>query len=135
MFEGKLKCDICGSPMEMTPRPGNIDGEAFNFECSSPTCKQGWYFNKDGNSGCAILKHLWPSSMTEEWPMYRNEFVPEWLAKHEFCIHANVLAGFKTLDEARKEYEERKETFDQWYIDHPEPEKNKPAKKWYEFWK
>lgn len=123
----KLQCNICGSLMKMIKREHDTIFKCETIE-KGKDC-QIWTFSKDGNPGCTILAHLWPSGMKEDSDMYRNQYIPERRKELEFYSLAEFIAGYKTQEEYRNEMNKIDEMFKKWYEDHPEKPKRKS---WFE---
>ena len=108
-----LACDIDGGPMLMRKLE-----EGAVFDCQQ--CDQQWIFTRDRTS-CTILKTLWPSGMTEDSPMYRDEYLPAVRAEQRFKARARVLAELWSEEEATDYSAKVEAEIAQWYADHPLP--------------
>lgn len=112
--EGTVKttapCDICGAPM--TKRENGC-----GFECK---CGQAWIHDETGWH-CTILKNLWPSKLDENSAMFRDKFVPAWVAKHKHYAALNVGLGLWDNQRAEIHLREVDRTFNKWHLEHPLP--------------
>ena len=121
-----LICNIDNQPMTK-----KVVGDSVQFNCSS--CGQNWTFaewgvERDGeihfeiHSSCTILDVLWPSGMKEDSKMYKEEFLPHWLAKNKFRANAHYESGFITAEVRDERIALAEETLAKWHEDHPPKE-------------
>lgn len=118
-----ILCDICQAPMTMTGQPGI----SVEFKCTK--CPQWLGVNERGIS-CTILHTLWPSAMDENGPMFREQYLPDWLRKREYRAAIMFAAGFWNEAETAAEVAEARKTAADWFLAHP----LKLKRPWWRFW-
>lgn len=127
MNNEKVVCDICGSDMSVK----GDKGVRIEFSCTGADCEQSWIVDQDGQR--CVVKHLWPSRMSEDSEMYRNKFLPSWMREKIQWATRMFVAGF--WDQSKKEsfIRQCRETYDKWFEDHPLA-KVIEKRKWWQFW-